>query len=534
MPFRSLAQRPIKRACDGTIPLSTLYTIAAAYLRSGMDPLVVKALNFFRPRAKGGCPVAMYWIGWACEHGYLCPRSEVCREPLYWYQRGFAKGHHGCAHRLAYMYMEGKHVDRCQQRGLCFLRFAAAKIPEAQAQLGVCYREGNGVPQDHSRAFELFKQAAEANNPLGQYYLARCYELGEGTACSPAKAVELYQNMLERDKRSQVMNCARHRLALLLYFGSDQGASPEDHVEKDLVQAADHFRDGVANGYKRSFYYLGLLYLHGDGGLEVNKAEAERLWTEAAKDNIVLAIFSLAKAYEKGDFGMCHLEKAFQWYRQAANLGHADSMARVGMYHLHGTVVPKNAYFAREWFQRSADGGSTMGRIHLAIAFMHGEGGPKCCHRGVELLRPAVASGSAMAKYYMSRCYAKGCGVSKCLQQARALLEEAVAGGYHRADICLAKELMHACGGASEEDLVRSRQLLERAVSKGSPEAKTLLAECYMKGWGGPVKYCEAKRLYAQAAEKGNMEAMMAYREILIGEGDWRKSHTWLHKMAMC
>jgi TPR repeat protein len=46
--------------------------------------------------------------------------------------------------------------------------------------LGLCYRNGEGVPQDEIRAAGCFRRAAELGNDSGQYNLGRCYFHGVG------------------------------------------------------------------------------------------------------------------------------------------------------------------------------------------------------------------------------------------------------------------------------------------------------------------------------------------------------------------
>ena len=56
----------------------------------------------------------------------------------------------------------GDGVERDVSRALALYREAAdAGYPDAQCALGVLYRLGKGVAQDHREAARLFRQAAE-------------------------------------------------------------------------------------------------------------------------------------------------------------------------------------------------------------------------------------------------------------------------------------------------------------------------------------------------------------------------------------
>jgi hypothetical protein len=55
-----------------------------------------------------------------------------------------------------------------------------AKQHDAEQLLGIMYMNGQGVPVDPAKAFDLLQRAAEANRPLAQHYLAVMYFTGQG------------------------------------------------------------------------------------------------------------------------------------------------------------------------------------------------------------------------------------------------------------------------------------------------------------------------------------------------------------------
>ena len=50
----------------------------------------------------------------------------------------------------------------------------------SMCSIGICYRDGNGVPQSDEQAASWFEKAAKAGNPQGAYNLAECYFSGAG------------------------------------------------------------------------------------------------------------------------------------------------------------------------------------------------------------------------------------------------------------------------------------------------------------------------------------------------------------------
>ncbi|MEI8205798.1 MAG: tetratricopeptide repeat protein [Kiritimatiellales bacterium] len=52
----------------------------------------------------------------------------------------------------------------------------------AQSELGLCYYEGDGVPQDDQEAIRWFLLAARQGNSRAQFYLGRAYSSGKGVS----------------------------------------------------------------------------------------------------------------------------------------------------------------------------------------------------------------------------------------------------------------------------------------------------------------------------------------------------------------
>ncbi|MDA7516263.1 sel1 repeat family protein [bacterium] len=52
--------------------------------------------------------------------------------------------------------------------------------PTAQYELGVMYQNGEGLPQNYSKAVKWFRMAAEQGNTTAQLSLARMYDRGNG------------------------------------------------------------------------------------------------------------------------------------------------------------------------------------------------------------------------------------------------------------------------------------------------------------------------------------------------------------------
>ncbi len=134
-----------------TEPAQDTWAQAAASHRAGDE---ATALRLTRAAAQAGNSTALYELGFLYSHGEGgLPQNSA--ESAKWYSKSASLGN-----------------------------------PEAQANLGVLYENGDGVPEDWVRAAQLYRQSAEQYNAIGQSMLARAYEFGIGVPQNRALAIQ--------------------------------------------------------------------------------------------------------------------------------------------------------------------------------------------------------------------------------------------------------------------------------------------------------------------------------------------------------
>ena len=62
------------------------------------------------------------------------------------------------------------------------LRTAQNGDPEAQFQIGVCFKDGLGVKANKAEAVAWYSKASAKGHPGAQHNLAYCYYVGDGVA----------------------------------------------------------------------------------------------------------------------------------------------------------------------------------------------------------------------------------------------------------------------------------------------------------------------------------------------------------------
>lgn len=124
---------------------------------------------------------------------------------------------------------------------------------EALTTLAAAYETGEWVAKDQTKAFELFKRAAERGHPEAQrrvgLYLLR--GLG-GIASNPDQGIA----WIERSARK---GHAASQYTLGYLYETGEG------VARDATQALKWYQRAAEAGFAEAQYSLGLLYAWGDG-----------------------------------------------------------------------------------------------------------------------------------------------------------------------------------------------------------------------------------------------------------------------------
>ena len=108
---------------------------------------------------------------------------------------------------------------------------------DAQAQLGVMYLWGFGVPEDAAEAAKWYRKAAEQGNAAAQARLAVMYFWGSGVPGDVAEAAKWYRKAAEQGHAD-----AQYNLGFMYDLGNG--------VPKDAVQAYAWINIAAGQGYQ--------------------------------------------------------------------------------------------------------------------------------------------------------------------------------------------------------------------------------------------------------------------------------------------
>ena len=133
-------------------------------------------------------------------------------------------------------------------------------------------------------------------------------------------------------------------------------------------------RDGVLNEFsaaamkKIAMYYL------------PNNAAAGLAWLEAAYEvgNNLDAAHEVALVYENGSHGIdIDVVAAVVWFEKAAEGGHVEAMAELGLCYELGLAVEQSDEKALEWYMKAAEKGHLTAKYSIGEAFEEARGVPQ-------------------------------------------------------------------------------------------------------------------------------------------------------------
>lgn len=299
---------------------------------------------------------------------------------------------------------------------------AAAGDAEAQFQLGVRYRDGDGVPQDRGYAVGWWRQAAEQGHLLADVEVAKLYSCGQCAhwPVSWSRTSEYYRQKAEEGDAEFM------RLVAACYRN---GRGIEYSPEKALYWYTKSYE---ATGH--GAYNVGEMH-YGHRGMPRDDAKAFYWVERAAQEGYYYAQVDLAEMYLEGRGTMRDPKAAAYWAHRAA-----EGAGSVGGDGLSQTLLARMYY---EGLGVEKDNANAVALCHLAIELGNGEAAEllnrilgrtsKTKRRRPEtferLLRAAEA-GETSAQYQIGRWFFMGQGTYRDGKKGLYWTEKAAQGGH--------------------------------------------------------------------------------------------------------
>ena len=211
---------------------------------------------------------------------------------------------------------------------------------QAQNNVGVMYKLGDGVTQDYKQAVKWYRKAAEQGFAEAQYNLGEMYAVNQD-----------YKQALKWLTKAAEQGIAHAQNNLGLMYREGQG------VTQDYKQAVKWYRKAAEQGLAVAEGNLGDMYFNGNGVTQDYK-QALKWLTKAAEQGRAEAHYKLGYFYGAGLLGFpVDREMAHMWFNIAASSGYKDAKKFRDLFakEMSPSQIEKAQDMARKWTAKHQD-----------------------------------------------------------------------------------------------------------------------------------------------------------------------------------
>ena len=332
---------------------------------------------------------------------------------------------------------------------------------------------------------------------------------------------------------SKLRNLIQENKMVLGITETEEAVEPSESSFDEELASYENNEDKTP----QELFDLGRAYAMGIGVAKDYK-KAVDWYKKAANQGHARAQYNLGEMYEYGNGVAQDYKKAVFWYKKAANQGHADAQNNLGFMYSEGIGVEQDDKEAVSWYQKAANQGNAAGQENLGWMYKRGKGVAKDYKKAVYWLEKAANQGSVALQYNLGGMYHEGDGVAKDYKKAASWYQKAANQGDADTQENLRLTYEKAAGYGDVDDQENIRLMHKKAVDQGDAGAQENIRLVHKKAIGqGDVDAQENLRLmYEKAANQGNASAQnnlgVMYKR---GEGiaeDSKKAIYWLEKAA--
>jgi TPR repeat protein len=130
----------------------------------------------------------------------------------------------------------------------------------------------------------------------------------------------------------------------------------ESYLKKNFKLALIHWKFLAEKGHANAQYFLGIMYLNGQG-TEINLTEAAYWFQASAEQGDVGAQYLIGEMNLKGMGLAQDYQKAGAWFKKAAEKDYPDAQYRLGEWYAEGKGGDKNLILSYVWLKLAGANG---------------------------------------------------------------------------------------------------------------------------------------------------------------------------------
>jgi TPR repeat protein/V8-like Glu-specific endopeptidase len=493
-----------------------------AIIGSGISTAAIKAPSLWADPRLGG----IKFIGLGAAAKDAAPDMSPEAAKAAWYRLLSDKDLPLAQTELAALYAAGQGVQRDDLEAVKLYRQAADQgVARAQHGIALMYAYGRGLAQNEEEAARWAHLAAEQGFVRAQYYLGMSYALGLGVSkdlmnayvwISIAAKLGYQDAIKQRDVLAQEMtseqrtdaewrvrswkptfSAANFGIAIPLDSLADAYAS---YVKADYQAVVNLLPKLVEDGSSHAAFLLGMMFADGIG-VERNSRTALDWYFKAAIRGEVEALSKAAELYEG-----TNLLDAAKLYKVAADGGSEVAAFKLGLMHLRGRGVFRDAKAALPYFEKAAEQGYGPAQNIVATLYAEGRGVEKSETEAFKWFKVAAEYGVADAQGRLGYMYDVGRGVPANAQEALKWYTRSAIQGNAIAQRNLGAMYL---GRGIPKDSTQALYWYLRAAKQGQVDAQYSAGALYAIGDGVTKDTAEALKWFQLAANQAHAPAQL-------------------------
>ena len=224
--------------------------------------------------------------------------------------------------------------------------------PTAQHRLGKTYRAGTNITKSLDSAIHWFKKAADQGHPDSLNSLGWHYQYVEGLPQNHEKAFALFKKAYSAGYEPASLNIA-------LCYERGQGVDKDESKARSMIEMAAESGDANAQNL------LGKYWSSGKGGLDRSYEKAFYWYKKAAEGGSQAGFWNMGVCYHRGQGTTKNIQSAMEWYLKCAETGDRFSYERLADILTDGKELPVDQAMAKYYLEKAIELGSESARVKI-------------------------------------------------------------------------------------------------------------------------------------------------------------------------
>lgn len=404
------------------------YKLAQYYLADSATQDLVQGIHYLFLAAQQDHLAANQQIAHAYARGQILPQDPT--QALQFIKRCISLGDQKGLYDYYAGVLQGRIDTDQRQRVFQHLMQQSKEHADAQAKtlIGQAYFHGWYVDKNETMAFRYWSEAGNTQHPRALCTIAALYFEQHLVANEPQKAFELYQVALQLSPDD-----AYAQMGLALYYLNSIGTAKDTAKATRMIQAVvQQYWQIDAQSEADLIYAVGRFYSLAEYPLPTREKAVQYLNQAVSKGSKEAAWFLYQALSGIYPVFVNNAEQANRYLHQAAQLGHAQAQAELGLIYLNGQKLQQDMALGLTYLQQAAVQKNSVALNALGEAFENGRGTEANIEQAVQYYHQAAAQVNADAYSHLGRLYTKGIGVERDIGIARDWLEKGSLLGHER------------------------------------------------------------------------------------------------------